>query len=131
MADLAEGAAGIGNADGAFLGPMLPRQALANSRNVPATNLLREIGLEATFRHFRALGLHDLEVPAESFGLSMAIGSLPTSLDQLVRAYAALAEDGVIGDLVWYDGERVAPPTMGSRTHKPVGEAPGTYVLEK
>jgi polyhydroxyalkanoate synthase len=28
-------------------------------------------------------------------------------------------------------GERVAPPKMGSRRHKPVGEAPGTYVLEK
>src|SRR5262249_22606781 len=35
LADLPEGAAGIGNADGHFLGPMLPRQALANSRNVP------------------------------------------------------------------------------------------------
>jgi polyhydroxyalkanoate synthase len=28
-------------------------------------------------------------------------------------------------------GERVAPPPMGSRRHKPVGDAPGTYVLEK
>lgn len=46
MADLPDGASGIGNADGLFLGPMLPRQALANSRNVPATNLLREIGLD-------------------------------------------------------------------------------------
>jgi penicillin-binding protein 1C len=48
-------------------------------------------------------------VPAESFGLSMAIGSLPTSLESLMRAYGALAEDGVIGDLVWYAGERTAP----------------------
>lgn len=28
-------------------------------------------------------------------------------------------------------GERVAPPKMGSRKYKPVGDAPGTYVLEK
>jgi polyhydroxyalkanoate synthase len=28
-------------------------------------------------------------------------------------------------------GERVAPPKMGSRRHRPVGDAPGTYVLEK
>ena len=110
LADLPEGSSGIGNADGAYLGPMLPRQALANSRNVPATNLLREIGLETTFRHLRALGLHDLEVPAESFGLSMAIGSLPTSLEKLVRAYGAIVEDGMLGDLVWYAGEPVAPP---------------------
>ncbi len=110
MADLPDGAAGIGNADGSFLGPMLPRQALANSRNVPAANLLREIGLETAFRHFRSLGLHDLEVPAETFGLSMAIGSLPTSLDGLMRAYGALADDGVMRDLVWYAGERTPPP---------------------
>ena len=48
LADLPEGASGIGNADGVFLGPMLPRQALANSRNVPATNLLRAVGLEGS-----------------------------------------------------------------------------------
>jgi polyhydroxyalkanoate synthase len=28
-------------------------------------------------------------------------------------------------------GERVAPPKMGSRKHKAVGDAPGTYVLEQ
>lgn len=28
-------------------------------------------------------------------------------------------------------GERVKPPRMGSRKHRPVGDAPGTYVLEK
>lgn len=110
LADLPEGSSGIGNADGAFLGPMLPRQALANSRNVPAASLLREVGLETTFRHLRALGLHDLEVPAATFGLSMAVGSLPTSLEKLVRAYAALAEDGILGDLVWYAGQPAGPP---------------------
>ena len=50
LADLPEGASWINNADGQFLGPMLPRQALANSRNVPATNLLRRTGLDAQFR---------------------------------------------------------------------------------
>src|SRR5207249_3868901 len=34
----------ITNADEAFLGPLLPRVALANSRNVPAANLLARIG---------------------------------------------------------------------------------------
>lgn len=101
MADLPEGASGVGNADGSFLGPMLPRQALANSRNVPATNLLRGVGLETTYRFFRELGLHDLDAPADSFGLSMAIGSLPTSLERLMRAYGALADDGRLSDLAW------------------------------
>ncbi len=118
LADLPEGASGIGNADGVFLGPMLPRQALANSRNVPATNLLRAVGLEASYGFFRDLGLHDLDAPADNFGLSMAIGSLPTSLERLVRAYGALAEDGLLGDLNWAQGqERRAPVRVLSARH--------------
>ena len=109
MEDLPEGAAGIGNADRNFLGPLLPRQALANSRNVPAANLLRKVGLDSGFEFFRDLGLHRLDAAAQSFGLSMAIGSLPTSLDRLLRAYGALADEGMLRDLVWYDGQPTAP----------------------
>lgn len=110
LADLPEGASGIGNADGQYLGPLLPRQALANSRNVPATNLLRRTGLETNFRFLRELRLHDIEAPAGSFGLSMAIGAVPTTLEKLVRAYGALAEDGRLHELIWADGQaRHAP----------------------
>jgi penicillin-binding protein 1C len=111
LADLPEGASGINNADGHFLGPMLPRQALANSRNVPATNLLRHVGLESNFRFLRELGLHEVEASADNFGLSMAIGSLPTTLDRLMRAYGALADDGRLADLAWFDGQRRDAPT--------------------
>ena len=104
LADLPEGAAGISNADHDFLGPLLPRQALANSRNVPATNLLRRIGLADGFGFLRTLGLHQLDSPAQRYGLAMAIGALPTSLDRLMRAYAALAEDGMDGNLRWFVG---------------------------
>ena len=109
LADLPEGSAGIHNADSAFLGPLLPRQALANSRNVPATNLLRRIGLPAGFAFLRALGLHEQEGSADRFGLAMAIGALPTRLDRLVSAYATLAEDGLAQDLQWF-GDQTSPP---------------------
>jgi penicillin-binding protein 1C len=108
MEDLPEGAAGISNADRNFLGPLLPRQALANSRNVPAANLLRKVGLDSGFEFFRELGLHRLDGAAQDFGLSMAIGSLPTSLDRLLRAYGVLADEGLLRPLVWYDGQRAA-----------------------
>src|SRR5439155_399543 len=49
----------ITNADEAFLGPLLPRVALANSRNVPAANLLDRIGLDDGYAFLRDLGLHD------------------------------------------------------------------------
>jgi penicillin-binding protein 1C len=115
LPDLPEGAAGIHNADGAFLGPLLPRQALANSRNVPATNLLRRVGLQAGFGYLRALGLHRLDGSAERFGLAMALGALPTRLDWLMSAYATLAEDGVAQDLLWLEGQdRPAPRRLMS-----------------
>jgi membrane carboxypeptidase/penicillin-binding protein PbpC len=110
MDDLPEGAAGISNADRNFLGLLLPRQALANSRNVPAANLLGTLGLGSGFEFFRDLGLHRLDAPAESFGLSMAIGSLPTSLDRLVRAYGVLADQGMLRDLIWYAGQPTHSP---------------------
>ncbi len=110
MADLPEGSSGVNNADGQFLGPLLPRQALANSRNVPATNLLRAVGLETAFRFLRDLGVHHASAPAEDFGLSMAIGSLPTSLERLMRAYGVLADDGMVSDPVWLKGQRRPEP---------------------
>ncbi|MGD9544515.1 MAG: transglycosylase domain-containing protein [Methylocystis sp.] len=107
--DIPEGASGVSNADGLFLGPLTPRQALANSRNVPATNLLRRVGLEASFNFLRDLGLHDLETPAESFGISMAIGALPTRLEDVMRAYAALADDGLMRELAFTRDEARRP----------------------
>ena len=114
LADLPEGAAGVSNADHDFLGPLLPRQALANSRNVPATNLLRRIGIDAGFAFLRRAGMHHLDGPAERYGLAMAIGALPTSLERLMRGYAMLAEDGVDDPLVWLDGTPGAPHRLVS-----------------
>jgi len=113
LADVPEGASGIGNADGLYLGPMTPRQALANSRNVPAANLLRRVGLEANFHFLHELGLHDLDAPAESFGVSMAIGSLPTKLEHLLRAYAMLADDGVMSDFSYAREQHLGPSRRG------------------
>jgi penicillin-binding protein 1C len=110
LLDNAADAGAVENADHDFLGRMLPRQALANSRNVPAIGLVRTIGLDETYLYFRLLGLHDEDRPARYFGLPMAIGGLPTNLAKLVRAYGALANDGLGGDLVWYRGLPAAAP---------------------
>ncbi len=124
MQDVPDGAAGIGNADGFFLGPLLPRQALANSRNVPAVTLLRRIGLETAFSALREFGLHDSPGPAARFGLSMAIGSLPSTLQRLVRGYATLADGGRAADLTWLRGVPGAPGprVVGEDAARQVGQ---------
>jgi penicillin-binding protein 1C len=106
LADLPEGGAGIHNADGAYLGPLLPRQALANSRNVPAAKLVARIGLQDAFANLRQLGLHDLDGSADRYGLAIALGALPTTLERLMSAYAMLAEDGMAQTPTYFAGEK-------------------------
>lgn len=101
LADLPGRSWGIGNYDHRFLGPMLPRQALANSRNVPAADLLRQIGIEETYGVLGRLGLHRGERAAGYYGAALAIGAMPTTLEKLVTAYGALANDGFLSPLVW------------------------------
>jgi penicillin-binding protein 1C len=105
LADLPDRIWGIENADHDYLGPLLPRQALANSRNVPAAWLVRQEGLDEAYLFLNALGLHDNGAAASRYGLVLAVGALPTTLERLVRAYGALADDGRLQDLVWWLGE--------------------------
>jgi len=108
--DLDRGPGGITNADEIYLGPMLPRAALGNSRNVPAAELLDRVGVEQGYALLRDLGLHAGRQPARRYGLGLALGGLPVTLEALVRAYTVLAGDGRLGGLVWYEGEPADPP---------------------
>jgi len=108
--DLARGAGGIANADDLFLGPMLPRVALANSRNVPAANLLARVGLDEGYGFFRDLGLHAGREPARHYGLGLAIGGLPVTLERLAAAYTVLAGNGELRALRWDRRQTLPPP---------------------
>lgn len=99
--DIERGPGGIGNADDSFLGPMLPRAALANSRNVPAAQLVARIGVDETYGFLQDLRLHDGREPGRRYGLGLAVGGLSTTLERLVRAYTALAREGRMAELRW------------------------------
>ncbi len=108
--DLQRGPGGIVNADALFMGPVLPRVALANSRNVPAAALLEKIGIEKGYDFLRTLGLHDGVEPASRYGVGMSIGNLPVTLEKLVRAYSVFSREGRLGDLVWFEGQARTEP---------------------
>jgi penicillin-binding protein 1C len=122
LVDDPDNGTGIDNADRRFLGPLLPRQALANSRNVPAAKLIRVSGLMQTHWFLGNLGLHDGNRPAERYGLTLAVGGLPTGLDRLVAAYDALANDGVLKPLKWYEGQTLPEPrrVLGEQTAREI-----------
>ena len=107
--DLGPGPGGIVNSDDRFLGPLLPRVALANSRNVPAALLAARLGPDPLYALLGDLGLHAHERPAARYGLGLAIGALPVTLERLVGAYTTLAGDGTLADLAWLDAEPPSP----------------------
>jgi penicillin-binding protein 1C len=122
--DLRRGPGAIGNSDGLFLGPMLPRQALANSRNVPAATLLAELGLGAGYDFLGELGLHQNQEAAERFGLGLTIGSLPVKLLDLVRAYTLFPGEGVLHELRFLPEAELAPPRrlLSATTTRLIGQ---------
>lgn len=94
------------NSDHRFLGPMLPRQALANSRNIPAIRVLNSVGMDAAYYLFRRLQLHRQTVTRDIYGLGLAIGSMPVRLADLACAYSVLANGGVYRSLNWFSGHQ-------------------------
>lgn len=81
------------NADNEFYGPVLAHTALTHSRNIPAINLLRQIGI----RDFHALltrsGVSYLKNP-EYYGVSVALGGAEVSMWELADIYATMANLG-------------------------------------
>lgn len=107
--DLRRTAEATENADRGYLGPLLPRVALGNSRNVPAVNLLHEVGAHQVYQLFGELELHERRVPYEHYGSGIAVGLLPVRLSDLVAAYGALAGDGRLSALEWLVGQPQSP----------------------
>ncbi len=81
------------NFDGAFVGPVSAREALAGSLNVPAVRLAAELGSQELVRVLRASGF-ELQGGAERYGLSLALGSAEVSPWELATAYTTLARGG-------------------------------------
>ena len=118
-------APGVRNADRLHLGPLLPRQALANSRNVPAVSLVHQMGLETSYEFLRQAGVHDSPLPATHYGGGLAIGTLPMSLRDIVQAYGMLANDGWLSPLRLYEDQ----PTNGQRLLGEVATRQVTHML--
>ncbi len=77
-----------------FLGPMLLRQALGNSRNIPALRLLSEVGVEHALQLFDRGGVRGIDWSPDKYGLALAIGALQTTPLELAVLYTALANGG-------------------------------------
>ena len=77
-----------------FLGPMLLREALGNSRNIPAIRVLAQVGVDEVLSRFERGGVKGVRFAPEAYGLSLAIGAMPVTPTELATLYTALANKG-------------------------------------
>jgi 1A family penicillin-binding protein len=81
------------NYDGRFHGPVTIRSALANSFNIPAVEMLREMSVPRVLDAAHSMGITTLNEP-ERYGLSLTLGGGEVTLLDLTSAYATLANYG-------------------------------------
>ncbi|GGH06354.1 penicillin-binding protein 1C [Alsobacter metallidurans] len=107
------------NFDLSFQGTVTARRALQLSLNVPAVELLADVGPARFLARLRQAGA-DIVVPKEAApGLAVGLGGLGIRLTDLVRLYAGLARGGDAPALQW---RADAPPTgePGRRIAEPL-----------
>lgn len=81
------------NSDSEFYGPVLARDALTHSRNIPAINLLKKIGVKNFYKILSDSGVTNLKNP-EHYGISIALGGAEVSMWELADIYATMANLG-------------------------------------
>ena len=74
-------------------GPVLVREALASSLNIPAVLALQHVGLKEFFDYSKKMGISTLGDP-EEFDLSLALGGGAVRLLDLSAAYGVFANGG-------------------------------------
>ena len=107
------------NFDLAFQGTVTARKALQMSLNLPAVELLNELGLARLLARLRDTETA-IVIPKEAApGLAVGLGGLGITLTDLTRLYSGLARGGEMPHLVRYTGEPAAS-TQGRRIVDPV-----------
>lgn len=115
------------NYDTIFRGPIILREALAQSINIPAVKVLYLTGISNALDMARRTGITTLAGPNQ-YGLTLVLGGGEVQLLELVSAYGVFAHDGTrnetnaivrvekaTGDVVWEykpQSKQVMDPTI-------------------
>jgi penicillin-binding protein 1C len=107
------------NFDLAFQGTLTARRALQLSLNVPAVELLNEVGPARFLARLKQAGA-EIAMPKEAApGLAVGLGGLGVTLADLTRLYAGFARGGEVPALVRRAGP-VPMPSQPARIAEPV-----------
>jgi penicillin-binding protein 1C len=86
------------NFDRDFLGPIRACDALARSRNLPAVGLASQLANPTLYEFLRGAGV-SLPRSEPLYGLALPLGGAEIKMEDLVRLYAALANNGELRPL--------------------------------
>lgn len=75
-----------------YHGAVPASQALAQSLNVPAVQLLSRFGVPKFYSHLKRMGITSLHAPPGHYGLSLILGGAEVTLWDLVGMYRSLAQ---------------------------------------
>ena len=105
------------NFDRVFRGKVTAREALTNSLNVPAVELLDKVGPGAFEARIDAVGVNLVRPKAQtrSAGLALALGGVGITMRDLAVLYAALGDGGVAKPLSWTELEAKHRRRQGGR----------------
>ena len=85
------------NYDKTFRGMIVAKDALTQSLNIPAVNLLREYGIQPFIEHLQNIGFENTDKDDDHYGLSLILGGNEVTPMQLGQAYMNMART-VIGE---------------------------------
>ena len=92
------------NYDHNYRGPVILRDALAQSLNVPSVKTLYLAGIRNSLGLMKDMGIDSLTDP-DRYGLTLVLGGGEVSLLEMTGAYAVFANNGVrnppVGILKW------------------------------
>lgn len=87
------------NFDKKFNGRVTIEFSLANSLNIPAVKILKQIKVNSLIDVLKKSDFKNIKKQAKELGLSMVLGGCGTTLEELVRHYAMFANDGKFKEL--------------------------------
>ena len=106
------------NFDQRFNGPVTVEFALANSLNIPAVKVLKEVSTPVLVGQLKKAGFQTVSKQAKDLGLSLILGGCGVTLEELTRLFAAFAHEG-----------KVRPITYGSPMWPTKSDSTGSEVI--
>ncbi len=97
------------NYDRQFRGEISAAEALAQSRNLPATTVLSRVGVSRCVDVMGAIGLRTLSRTPDRFGIPLAIGGAEATPMELAEAYATLARGGKHREITYFSSTGFQP----------------------